>query len=136
VPDTEKALKIAAVIIVIFTIIMQAPNQKSFQRDFPGGPVVKTSHCHCRNIGSIPCGGTKISHPAQPKRKKGNHSRKGEVTQYTCVYVWVCVYMHICIHVSLSGTAKCYEDQICVKQCRVPAVAASTESSGKFNPEW
>ena len=52
------------------------------------------------------------------------------------VYVWVCVYMYICIHVSLSGTAKCYEDQICVKQYRVPAVAASTESSGKFNPKW
>ena len=39
-PDTEKALKIAAIIIVIFTIIMQVPYQKSFQRDFPGGPVV------------------------------------------------------------------------------------------------
>ena len=79
-PDTEKALKIAAIIIVIFTILMQVPNQKSLQRDFPGGPVVKTSHCQCRSMGSIPCGGTKIAHPEQPKRKKGNHSRKGEVT--------------------------------------------------------
>ena len=52
------------------------------------------------------------------------------------MYTLVFSYMYICIHVSLSGTAKCYEDQICVKQYRVPAVAASTESSGKFNPKW
>lgn len=52
------------------------------------------------------------------------------------VYVWVYVYMHIYIHVSLSGTATCYKDQVCINQWWVPAVAASTESSGKFNPEW
>ena len=28
--------------------------------DFPGGPVVKTPHFHCRGTGSIPGWGTKI----------------------------------------------------------------------------
>ena len=30
--------------------------------DFPGGPVGKTPHFHCRGTGSIPGQGTKISH--------------------------------------------------------------------------
>ena len=31
-------------------------------RDFPGGPVVKTPHFHCRGMGSIPGWGTNIPH--------------------------------------------------------------------------
>ena len=65
------------------------------------------------------------------------------VCQYTCTHtleysvcVGLCVYAYIYIHVSLSGTATCYKDQVCIKQWRVPAAAASTESSGKSNPEW
>ena len=30
--------------------------------DFPGGPVVSTTHYHCRGKGSIPGLGTKILH--------------------------------------------------------------------------
>ena len=30
------------------------------QGEFPGGPVVKTQHFHCRGMGSVPGWGTKI----------------------------------------------------------------------------
>ena len=50
-PDTEKALKIATVIIVIFTIIMRAPNQKSFQEG--GGHTIYTG----AGNPSLPLGG-------------------------------------------------------------------------------
>ena len=32
-------------------IHLKAPNSKTFFRDFPGGPVVKTLHFHCRGHG-------------------------------------------------------------------------------------
>ena len=32
------------------------------KRDFPGDPVVKTPHFHCRGTGLIPCPGAKILH--------------------------------------------------------------------------
>ena len=43
--------------------------------DFPGGPVVKTLHFHCRGQGSIPGWGTKIPHDtvAWPKQKQKTH---------------------------------------------------------------
>ena len=37
--------------------------------DFPGSPVVKTSHCNVGNVSSIPCQGAKISHALQTKRQ-------------------------------------------------------------------
>jgi len=40
----------------------------SKERDFPGVPVVKTPDFHCRGMGSIPGGGSKISH--DPKKEK------------------------------------------------------------------
>ena len=36
--------------------------RKTFARDFPDGPVVKTQRCHRGAIGSIPGQGTKIPH--------------------------------------------------------------------------
>ena len=38
-------------------------------RDFPGGPVIKTSPSNARGMGSIPGQGAKISHSSQPKKK-------------------------------------------------------------------
>ena len=34
-------------------------------RDFPGGPVVKNSHCSAGNLGLIPVQGTKIPHTVE-----------------------------------------------------------------------
>ena len=34
--------------------------------EFPGGPVVKTPHLHCRGVGLIPGLGTKILQASQP----------------------------------------------------------------------
>ena len=39
-------------------------------RDFPGGPVVKTSRFHCRGIGLTPCWRTKILPATQCNQKK------------------------------------------------------------------
>ena len=39
-------------------------------RDFPGGPVVKTSRFHCRGIGMTPCWRTKILPATQCNQKK------------------------------------------------------------------
>ena len=39
-------------------------------RDFPGGPVVKTSRFHCKGHGFIPAQGTKIPHSTQHSQKK------------------------------------------------------------------
>ena len=39
-------------------------------RDFSGGLVVKTSYFQCRNISSIPDGGTKIPYVAWQNQKK------------------------------------------------------------------
>ena len=44
---------------------------KSF-RDFPGGPVVKTSPSNAGGAGSIPGWGTKIPHALGPKKKNQN----------------------------------------------------------------
>ena len=39
-------------------------------RDFPGSPVVKTLHFHCRGMDLIPDQGTKIPHDTWPRKKK------------------------------------------------------------------
>ena len=39
-------------------------------RDFPGGPVVKTSPSNTGAVGSIPGWGAKISHALGPKKSK------------------------------------------------------------------
>ena len=39
-------------------------------RDFPDGPVVKTSPCNAGGTGLIPGWGAKIPHISQPKKKK------------------------------------------------------------------
>ena len=39
-------------------------------RDFPGGPVVKTSPSNAGDTGSIPGQGAKIAHASQPKKPK------------------------------------------------------------------
>ena len=48
------------------TIINQlfADSSKPYQRDFPGGPVVKNPSSSAGGAGSIPGRGTKISHAA------------------------------------------------------------------------
>ena len=38
-------------------------------RDFPGGPVVKTSLSNAGGVGLIPGQGTKIPHASQPKNQ-------------------------------------------------------------------
>ena len=37
--------------------------------EFPGGPVVRTRHFHCRGWGSIPGWGTKIPHAGDAAKK-------------------------------------------------------------------
>jgi len=39
---------------------MVVPFPKMSKRDFPGGPVVKTSPSNAGGVGSIPCWGTKM----------------------------------------------------------------------------
>ena len=43
--------------------------KKSDNRDFPGGPVVKTSPSNARGVGSIPGQGAKIPHASWPKHQ-------------------------------------------------------------------
>ena len=44
--------------------------EKSYLRDFADGPVVETSHFHCRGVGSIPGPGARILHLCGQKKKK------------------------------------------------------------------
>ena len=41
-------------------------------REFPDGPVVRTQHFHCCDLGSIPGWGTKVPQAVWPKKKKKN----------------------------------------------------------------
>ena len=45
-------------------------------RDFPGGPVVKTSLSNAGGVGSIPGQGAKIPHALQPKKKNKKQNIK------------------------------------------------------------
>ena len=42
---------------------------KNTESDFPGGPVVKTPHFHCRGAGSIPGRGAKVPHTVWRNQK-------------------------------------------------------------------
>ena len=44
--------------------------KKSYSRDFPGGPVVKTLPSNAVGAGSIPGRGAKIPHASGPKKTK------------------------------------------------------------------
>ena len=44
--------------------------RKAIFRDFPGGPVVKTSPSNAGSVGSIPGLGAKIPHASWPKKPK------------------------------------------------------------------
>ena len=54
---------------------METQNVKH-SRDFPGGPVVKTSPSNAGGAGSIPGRGAKIPHASRPK----NQNRSNTVT--------------------------------------------------------
>ena len=45
-------------------------------RDFPGGPVVKTSPSNTGAVGSIPGWGAKISHASQGKKTNNKYCNK------------------------------------------------------------
>ena len=45
-----------------------------FPHDFPGSPVVKTLHFHCRGMSSIPGQGTKILHVTGPTTHARAHT--------------------------------------------------------------
>ena len=45
---------------------------KNKVRDFPGSPVVKTSHFHCRGVG-VP---SLVGEPARPKKNKERKKKK------------------------------------------------------------
>ena len=45
-----------------------------FPHDFPGSPVVKTLHFHCRGMSSIPGRGTKILHVTGPTTHAHAHT--------------------------------------------------------------
>ena len=53
---------------------MVVPFPKMRKRDFPGGPVVKTSPSNAGGVGSIPCWGTKM--PCDLWQKKQNIRQK------------------------------------------------------------
>ena len=55
-------------------------------REFPGGPVVRTAHFHCRAPHSIPGRGTKISQDEWPTKKR----KKKVIFQYN-----VSVFRHL-----------------------------------------
>ena len=42
---------------------------KTYSRDFPSNPVVKTLPSNVGGVGSIPDQGTKIPHASQPKKQ-------------------------------------------------------------------
>ena len=66
--------------------------------DFPGGPVVETSHFHCRGhgMGSIPGPGTDSTcHTEWPKKKK----EAGEIKSYPGFPGWA--------HCKHHGRDKC-----------------------------
>ena len=46
----------------------ELPFLKNRMRDFPGGPVVKTSLSSVGGVGSVPGRGAKIPHALQPKQ--------------------------------------------------------------------
>ena len=48
---------------------MVVPFPKMSKRDFPGGPVVKTSPSNAGGVGSIPGWGARIPHTSWPKEK-------------------------------------------------------------------
>ena len=47
----------------------QSSTLNDLARDFPAGPVVKTSPSNAGGAGSIPCQGAKIPHASQPKNQ-------------------------------------------------------------------
>ena len=63
----------AAIQMDLAIIIPSEVSQKEKDRDFPGGPVVKTPCFHCRGNGLDLWSGNKdpTHHRAQPNRKKG-----------------------------------------------------------------
>ena len=49
-------------------------DKKSYFRDFPGNPLVRTECFHCQGPGSIPGWGTKLlqaTHSGQKRKKRG-----------------------------------------------------------------
>ena len=64
---------------IVMYFIIQQERQKGHRKDFPGSPVVKTPHLHCRGHSSIPGQGTKIPraawHGQKKKKKKGTGKR-------------------------------------------------------------
>ena len=53
---------------------------KDVERNFPGGPVVKTSPSNVGSAGSIPGWGAKIPHALRPKYQKNPQNRSNIVT--------------------------------------------------------
>ena len=68
----NKRILFAATWIDLEIIILSEVSQKEKDRDFPGGPVVKTPCFHCRGNGLHPWSGNKdpTYRRAQPNRKK------------------------------------------------------------------
>ena len=60
------------------------PSQKERKRknrkttEFPGSPVVRTLHFHCRGTGWIPGWGTEILHVAWPGKKRTGKQQNNE----------------------------------------------------------
>ena len=60
---------------------MEEQCSKGLSRDFPGGPVVKTSPSNAGDIGSIPGWGLRIPHTSWPKKTKHKIEAMLEQTQ-------------------------------------------------------
>ena len=56
-------------------------------RDFPGGPVVRTLHFHCQDLGLLPGWGTRIPHASKyDQKKKVSNKMESETAAMNFLY--------------------------------------------------
>ena len=107
-----------AQIIFFFFVSVNKTVKKWTSKDFPGGPVVKTSLSNAGSLGSIPCQGAKIQHASEPKtqnikqkqycnkfnkdfkngphqKKKTNFKKEKKEPQCLLAFIWwFCCYIY------------------------------------------
>ena len=64
---------------------MRTPKTEAMERDFTGGPAVKTSF-NARDVGLIPSQGAKITQASRPKKQ--NIKQKQDCNKFNRLYKW------------------------------------------------